>query len=91
MQELDTEPRVETFRMHEYVQNYANNTGISPTVWSHCATPGSEWASARAHVNTILGYLRKLPDKVHQSLDFGPFSVHDTALISPEVVTHSRT
>ena len=35
--------------------------------------------AARAHANTILDYLKKLPGKVHQSLEFGPFSALDSA------------
>ena len=36
-------------------------------------------AAARAHANTILDYLKKLLGKVHQSLDFEPFSAIDSA------------
>ena len=34
-------------------------------------------AAARAHANTtILGYVKMLPEIMHQSLDFGPFSAY---------------
>ena len=37
--------------------------------------PGGGWSFCQAHTNTILDCLEKLPEKMHQSLDIGPFGV----------------